>query len=86
MTMCLDGTCIPQTWECDGHNDCINGTDEALDTCSKDWLYIALLLYEFISIEGGWMVMAVIQTIVISLKRRALFEDIHVGKYLNFES
>lgn len=42
--MCLDGTCIPQTWECDGHNDCINGTDETLDTCSKDSLssYIAL--------------------------------------------
>lgn len=60
MTMCLDGTCIPQTWECDGHNDCINGTDEALDTCSKGWLYIALLLYELISIKGGWIVMAVI--------------------------
>lgn len=86
MTMCLDGICIFQIWECDGYNDCINGIDEVFDICSKDWLYIVLLLYEFISIEGGWMVMVVIQIIVIFLKRRVLFEDIYVGKYLNFES
>lgn len=67
MTMCLDGICIFQIWECDGYNDCINGIDEVLDICSKDWLYIVLLLYELILIKGGWMVMVVIQIIVIFL-------------------
>ena len=28
-----EGTCIPQGWHCDGHQDCKDGLDET--TCSK---------------------------------------------------
>lgn len=35
MKQCLDGTCIPESWLCDGHADCVNGTDESGVECSK---------------------------------------------------
>ncbi|XP_065574873.1 uncharacterized protein LOC136036510 isoform X1 [Artemia franciscana] len=30
---CNDGSCIPESWSCDGNRDCPNGEDEALGQC-----------------------------------------------------
>ena len=42
------GDCIPESWLCDGENDCDNWEDEAVSICGK-------LLYSFY-IMSYWMI------------------------------
>lgn len=32
---CKSGSCIPNTWRCDGDDDCVDGADEDVNICSS---------------------------------------------------
>ena len=42
------GDCIPESWLCDGENDCENWEDEAVSICGK-FLYMCSLCVSYLT-------------------------------------
>ena len=44
-----EGACIPQTWLCDDHHDCLDGSDEM--SCSKNLFLPELIIYPLFCLD-----------------------------------